>query len=281
MVLPNFLIVGAMKAGTSWLAYNLGQHPEVFMPKEELHFFNDKENFAKGRSWYEKQFEPGIGKKAVGEKTAGYLLCRTEPSFIKEYLPDVKIIAVLRDPVTRAVSQINHHIRYGDVSPFLKTDGLIDSPEFAEIDQKFALLERGDYFHQVKAFYDCFGAERCMVIVNETDIRKQPEETLRKVCEFLGVDPTFNFDSKEKKIHQNTNTKLGVALSYRLPLLKRVIAKVDRVLPGPKVTPFRLSESDAHKLYKRYEENNAKLFQFLDREMPTSWAPKNQHSVNS
>lgn len=272
MVLPNFLIVGAMKAGTSWLAYNISHHPDVFVPKEELHFFNWQSNFAKGRGWYEQQFAGGAGKKAIGEKTAGYLLGRPEPSFIKAYLDsDVKIIAVLRDPVTRAVSQINHHIRYGDISPFLPADNLIGTSQFAKIDKQFAILERGNYYHQVKDFRECFGAANMLIVVNEIDIKQQAQATLQKTCEFLAVDPNFEFMSQDKKVHVNRNSKLGVILSYQLPALRSTITKLDRFIPGPKATPFKLGESDTQKLYAYYKKSNQQLFEFLGRDMPTSW----------
>ncbi|MGA1624665.1 MAG: sulfotransferase [Prochlorothrix sp.] len=94
MTLPNFLIAGAMKAGTTWLAQNLQEHPQIFIAPEELHFFNNPKNFAKGLSWYQRHFQAAGSAQAIGEKTAGYFLQDPYPSLIHKFLPNIKIIAV-------------------------------------------------------------------------------------------------------------------------------------------------------------------------------------------
>jgi hypothetical protein len=271
MALPSFLIVGAMKAGTTWLAYNLKQHPDIYMPEQEVRFFSKPENFDKGPAWYEKHFNPGIGKKAIGEKTPAYLLCRQKPSLIKDYLPDVKIIAVLRNPVMRIVSQVNHHLRRGSVLGNYPAGKLLSSPGFIELDRKFSILERSDYLGQVKSFHECFGAERFRVLINEVDIQKEPQSTLQDVCRFLEVDPNFRFDSATRKIHQSSNTKLAITMAAKFPYLGKPILKIDRILPGPRVLPFQLDPEDAKQLYDLYAKKNIELFKFLGRDMPESW----------
>ena len=72
-MLPNLLIIGAQKCGTTWLARMLGQHPDVFMAEEEIHFFDRAHNFARGTAWYESHFAAAAGQSAVGEKTPDYL----------------------------------------------------------------------------------------------------------------------------------------------------------------------------------------------------------------
>jgi len=74
MVDPNFMLIGAQKCGTSWLAAMLRQHPDIFVPeKKELHFFNLKSNYARGIEWYRKQFDGWSGQKLVGDCTPNYL----------------------------------------------------------------------------------------------------------------------------------------------------------------------------------------------------------------
>src|SRR5262249_40448697 len=73
MASPNFIIIGAQKSGTTWLARHLRNHPEVFLVRGEIHFFDKDFNFARGRDWYESQFAAATTHRAIGEKTPEYL----------------------------------------------------------------------------------------------------------------------------------------------------------------------------------------------------------------
>lgn len=114
--LPAFIIVGAQKAGTTSIAANLRRHPGIFMPRGELHFFDRKRNWEQGVEWYRAQFARGAGK-LCGEKTPRYMTRRVLMERIHEVVPNVKIIVLLRDPVARLFSQINHEIQRGNL-PF-------------------------------------------------------------------------------------------------------------------------------------------------------------------
>lgn len=271
MVLPNFLIVGAMKAGTSWLAFNLTGHPQVFMPDRELHFFNDKK-FERGLQWYANNFAEAGDAVAIGEKTAGYLLSQKTPERLAQSLDNPKIIIVLRNPVKRAISQINHHIRYGNIPPNqFDPDDWVNSEVFSKIDKEFAILERGRYLDQVKRYYDTFNTDNILVLINEIDIQNEPEKALVRTCKFLDVDSTFKFQSKGKKIHNNRNSKLGTLLAYRFSALQPLIAKIDRFIPGAKIPPFKPSKTELKKLYEIYQEGNQRLFDFFERDLPETW----------
>ena len=271
MTLPNFLIVGAMKAGTTWLSFNLEQHPQVFIPKKELHYFNNEKNIARGQQWYESKFSAAGDAIAIGEKTPGYLLSETATYLIHKVLPEAKILIVLRNPVTRCISQINHHIRYGSIPPDLDSNHFVGTEVFKGIDQEYAIIERGKYLEQIRRYHTLFGVERVLVLINEIDIRLRSSQTLHLVCDFLGVDTGFEFPIQDKKIHENKNSKLGTALAYRNPLIRPLVAKVDRYIPGTKALPFEPSDSEIRKLYSIYEEDNQKLFDYLGFEFPISW----------
>ncbi|MGH2726565.1 MAG: sulfotransferase domain-containing protein, partial [Actinomycetota bacterium] len=108
--LPNFLILGAMKAGTTSLAYWLGEHPDVFLaPGKELFFFNVPQRWELGVDWYRSQFAGSEGKIARGEATPGYLGHPQAAERIAATLPDVRLIALLRHPADRAYSQYWHN----------------------------------------------------------------------------------------------------------------------------------------------------------------------------
>ncbi|MDJ0787929.1 MAG: sulfotransferase [Myxococcota bacterium] len=270
MTLPNFLIVGAMKAGTSWLSAKLDQHPDVYVAPEELHFFNDPTIRARGLDWYEARFEQAGSAHAVGEKTAGYLLGKGLLEDIDACLPGVRCIAVLRNPARRAVSQINHHIRYGE-SRHPGDDDWIGTGDFERIDERFAILERGRYLEQLLAYVARFGRERIHVVLNEGDIDTRPQETLAETCRFLGVDPAYEFTAAAERVHVNRNSRAGVALAARVPRLGRLISRIDRFIPGPKATPYVPTDRDREALAAHYREANRALFDWLGRPMPPGW----------
>jgi hypothetical protein len=105
-VLPNFVIVGAPKCGTSSLARWLMEHPEVYVvPEKELHFFTGYWN--QGVDWYENCFAPD-GERAVGEASPTYLQNHTAHARMQSLIPDAKLIAIMRNPVDRAYSHYWH-----------------------------------------------------------------------------------------------------------------------------------------------------------------------------
>ena len=132
--LPKFLIIGAQKSGTSWLSYNLSNHPEVFIPKQELHFFDKGYNYSKGIEWYKTHFKNCGNAIAIGEKTPDYLWANgigTEDHLpdvhlnIHKHLPNTRLIIMLRNPVDRAVSAVRHIIRSRRIAPPRRIDDLL------------------------------------------------------------------------------------------------------------------------------------------------------------
>ncbi len=119
--LPTFLIIGAQKSATRWLRFNLGLHPEVFTAPTELAFFNDADRFSRGPASYRAEFGAAEGKPIIGEATPGYMMARHKPHIvserIKKTLPDVRLIAILRNPIDRAYSAMRHYMHRGDLPP--------------------------------------------------------------------------------------------------------------------------------------------------------------------
>jgi hypothetical protein len=115
------VIIGAQKCGTRWLRWNLSKHPEIYAPASEVHFFNNREHFAEGASWYRAQFDGWSGEPIVGEATPGYMIRKHHPEVVAarmhETLPEAKLVAILRNPVDRAVSAMVHFIKYGRLPP--------------------------------------------------------------------------------------------------------------------------------------------------------------------
>jgi hypothetical protein len=207
MTLPNFLVIGAQKSGTSWLRDRLVQHPMLYMPKNEVHFFDRDENYKKGLAWYENYFADADGHKAIGEKTPSYLWANGKgvgghlPNVhqnIHQALPHARLIISLRNPVERALSAVNHLIRTGRISPLHRTDDLVFGSK-QHLVQGQGLFERGYYYQQIQAYLQYFDPEQILILIFEEDIVEHPEVGLRKVCNFLEIDDSFEFSYLHKK----------------------------------------------------------------------------------
>jgi len=127
-MLPNFLIVGAQKAGTSSMVIYLSEHPDVSVPLNEIHFFDIDERYKKGLKWYEKHFKKWNGQKAIGEKTPIYMYLEKVPARIAKDLPNIKLIFMLRNPTDRAWSNYWMRVRKG--REFLSFREVLDKQTF-------------------------------------------------------------------------------------------------------------------------------------------------------
>jgi hypothetical protein len=205
--LPDFLIVGAAKSGTSSLYHYLRQHPRVFMPanKEPWFFFWMGEDpyaravppLRKAFIWrledYIQLFSVARKKDVLGEASVAYLACYKEvidniKSIYGEKYKDLKIVIILRNPVDRAFSNYLHAIKVGrETLPFSEAI----SPEVIERRKKEAhwaglldYLDRGMYFQQVKAFTEEFPLLKVCLFEDLQD----SDRLVRDLFQFLGVD---------------------------------------------------------------------------------------------
>jgi len=199
-MLPNFIIGGAQKSGTTALRIYLTQHTEVYMVNKEIHFFDNDENYKKGIEWYEKFFDGWKGEKAVGEKTPEYLYDERVPERLYKVLPNVKLIFVFRNPVDRAYSHYWHNMRSGQETlsfekALEKEEKRIKNPECKKI---HSYKDKGIYILQIKRYAEFFPKSQMLFILAE-NLKENREETLRKVLEFLEVEPNFKFKDLEEK----------------------------------------------------------------------------------
>lgn len=187
MPLPNFLIVGAVKCGTSTLRDYLKQHEEIYIAPSALQFFNKEQNFQRGMKWYERQFRARSHHRAIGEKTPTYCFDKQAPERISQNLPAVKLIWILRDPVKRAYSNYWHKMRRG--GECIEFEAVVEEclkQERAGEPVRSNILERGRYAEQVKRYLEFFPREDMMFLSFEEFFSK-PTRILPKVFEFLGV----------------------------------------------------------------------------------------------
>jgi len=214
--LPDFLIIGAQKCGTTSLFHYLSQHPDIEMPEtKEIHYFDL--NYKKGTEWYKNNFPKKklFGKKLTGEATPYYLFHPLVSQRVYKHLSKVKLIIMLRNPVDRAYSQFIHERKLGieDLSSFEDAITLeysrIDDDEkkliTGEIEhsnafQHFSYISRGLYFKQISSWLKYFSLKK-MYFVKSEDFFTNPEKELVDIYNFLGVR---NFKPNDLT-SQNTN----------------------------------------------------------------------------
>ena len=202
---PNFLIVGAAKAGTTSLYHYLNQHPDIFMPEwKELSFFigdpHGPLHKVKTPSTYQIVFSKADNQQAVGEASTSYLYDESAPRIISNRLGTIKIFILLRDPVAMSYSLYNHQVRReGEtINSFEEALAAEDrrrkDPEFKKRcygwHANYYYFQRGLYYNQVKRYIDALGRENVKIFLFD-ELAKDPVEVSREAFRFLGVDDTF------------------------------------------------------------------------------------------
>ncbi|MCY0879060.1 MAG: sulfotransferase [Firmicutes bacterium] len=241
-MLPNFLIIGAPRSGTTHLYRGLRQHPEVFMSdvKEPMFFAYEGETrpgVIGDRSAYEALFVGSEHYKARGEASTLYLYHPEAPRRIRELIPEARLIAILRNPVDRAISQYTFQ-------RFLKTEPLdtLEKALAAEEERRqqnappFSLYrEVGLYSDQIARYLALFPREQLLFLLQD-DLEQDPRAVFQHIFEFLGVDATFYPDLRHK-----TNASGIPQHETMFRLIKSAGRTVKRFLPERLAT--RLSGS--------------------------------------
>jgi len=194
MALPDFIIVGAMKCGTTTLAAQLGAQPGIFMstPKEP-NFFSDDAVYAKGLDWYEHLFDEALPGDIKGEASTHYTKLPTYPNCIDRLtaaLKEPKIIYLIRDPLVRTVSQYMHEWSMGTLTGDY-AEIFPDHPE---------LISYSCYGEQIAPYVDAYGAENILVTSLE-DLSIQPRQILNEVCDFLGYEGQPMWHEEKSKLN--------------------------------------------------------------------------------
>jgi len=191
VTLPNFLIVGAQKGGTSSLAHCLREHPDVFLPTGEPHFFDADERYAQGVGWYEGLFAGHGGERAVGEKTPDYGHTERAPERIAATVPGVRLVWILRNPTERAHSHYWFRAAKGmERHSFARRVGVL--PDGSIRGSGLEWIAWGLYATQVRRYLEFFPLEDMLFLTYE-DYTRDPLKVLARVCEFLEVDPAYPF----------------------------------------------------------------------------------------
>jgi hypothetical protein len=180
-MLPNFVIVGAMRGGSSALARALSQHPDVFVaPGKEMHYFN--RHFQQGLGWYESRFAGGEAALARGDATPLYMYDQLTRRRMTETLPSARFIAIIRDPVDRAYSHYWHNRRRERESRSF--DEAVKGKPSEQILDYMGLSRYATNLRDLETL----APDRLLVLINE-DLRHRRADTLERTWKFIGVDP--------------------------------------------------------------------------------------------
>lgn len=175
--LPDFVIIGAVKAATTWLGAQLRAQPGTFLPDPEPHYFSTE--FGRGEAWYASLFAPAGAATRVGEKSADYLAHPEAPQRLAARLPDAKLIVLFREPVARAYSDYCMLFRRGTVDGDIVRHLSPGAPE-----PRF--LNDGLYFRHLSRWLAHVDAGQIHVLLQE-DIRGDPAAALNAVGRHIGL----------------------------------------------------------------------------------------------
>jgi hypothetical protein len=204
--LPNLIVIGGLKCGTTSLHHYLSLHPEISMSRpKELNFFVAELNWDLGGDWYASHFDRGAPVR--GESSPHYT---NLPRFagvaerMRALLEDARIVYMVRDPIDRMLSQYVHNVGGGYESRAL--DEALGDPEGSYIN-------RSRYAMQVEPYLREFGSDK-VTIVSREELRDDRATTMRRMFELLAVDPSFS--SNEFKREWETGSARAKPGGFRL-----------------------------------------------------------------
>lgn len=207
--LPDFLILGAMKGGTTSLFHYLSQHPEIEVSRtQEIHYFSKK--YKRSINYYKSFFPKTKTNKITGESSPYYLFHPQVPKRVKETIPDVKLIVLLRNPADRAYSHYNMHkgidtsINFREALDrekervFNAHNRMRSDPNYNNLNhQAYSYTKRGMYFEQVSRWLSYFDKDQILFIKSE-QFFDDPKAILKKVYDHLQIGEVYPTDLKPK-----------------------------------------------------------------------------------
>ncbi len=206
---PDFIIVGAAKAGTTSLAYYLMQHPKIKLAsKKEPQYFT--KNYHLGNYWYRSLFGFKWDRRLFFEASTSYMLYPEVAQRIYDTFGLIKIVILLREPVSRAISNYvyyknNKKIDTGNFLTSIREDlekyKMEGLPKlYNDRERYMAFYRRGVYIDQIMPYYDLFGSENVLIVFFE-DLKEDPLNTTNSVIKFLGLT---QLDSINAKVQNST-----------------------------------------------------------------------------
>ncbi|MGE0717901.1 MAG: sulfotransferase [Alphaproteobacteria bacterium] len=222
--LPDFLGIGAQKAGTSWLFEMLSGHPEIAFPAgKEVHFWDW--NVGRGVDWYRALFAGAPAAAKLGDVTPGYAVLPPEViAAARAAMPGARLVFIARDPVERAWSAALMILRWGLMYPEEASDAW-----FLDVFRSGQSLHRGDYAACVEGWLAHYPRDQLLILLYD-DLVADPAGTLRAACRHVGVDAGWVDGLPAERLAERVNAGDGVGLrqSLRGPLRELYLPRIAR-----------------------------------------------------
>ncbi|MGF1520830.1 MAG: sulfotransferase [Leptolyngbyaceae cyanobacterium] len=275
-MLPNLVIIGAMKCGTTSLHYYLGLHPEISMSQQkELNFFIEKKKWKKGLDWYKSHFQEK--NKILGESSPNYTSFTQFPGVpqrMHAIIPQTKLIYLVRDPIERMIAHYVHQYSRGSENRNIEE-------ALTTADNNF-YLDRSLYYSQVSCFLDYFDGSQLLIMSAEA-LRQDTSNALKKIFKFLEVETDFDSLQFKYQRHKSTRkrrkTPLGESIA-NLPVMQnlkkmpqRLRWPIEEFIYFPVSKPIArpsLSERTRHHLKQKLKEDIEKFKRIAEYDFP-SW----------
>jgi len=268
--LPDFVIAGAMRSGTTSLAIHMGAHPELFMARQkEVHFFD--RHFGRGLGWYRRQFADVPAGVVAGEATPTYLSNPLAMARMAEAIPRARLIAILRNPVDRAYSH------YWMLRAMGLEERTFEQAVEAELGRsqenggrRDLYLRPGRYLRDLLTASSYFSRESIFVMIFE-DFRDSTADAYAAACRFLCVDGSFRPPELRRVINRYAefrSTRIRRLFDHRSRgIIRRA---VDRLNTRRRVTYPAMDASLRAELLANFEADNAGLERWLGRDL-SAW----------
>ena len=205
---PTFIVIGPGRTGSTMLYMAIKEHPQICTARniKETNFFTD--NYEKGFDWYKSFFDHCDNHVAIGEVSNTYIYDTQVPSRIHSFLPDVKLISVLRNPYDRLISAFSFRKRMGELDSSLNIfDALQKHPD---------LISQNFYSDQLKCYLQYFRSEQVLIALYD-DLKTAPSQFISMIFSFIGVDSDFKTEAMKNRVNPSA--------AVRFQFLSRVIRK--------------------------------------------------------
>lgn len=279
---PDFIIIGAGKCGTTSLYTYLKQHPQVYLcPHKETYFFVPEPIRSKFKPWgaitnfddYTGLFKNASQKSVIGEISTTYYRHAESAQQIYQNLPQVKIIAILRDPANRAFSDYQMHFRKGNEKE--------DFTSLISLDNRF--IKPGFYYSELIPYFKVFPQEQIKILLFD-DLVKNSANFIEDLFEFIEIDSQFipNTSKQSRKGGLPKNQTVNILLTKPNPLRKLIASVLSLFIPfslrqeiraslvKKNIQQAKLSPEVRQQLIEVYRYDIAKLQELIGRDL-SSW----------
>lgn len=276
MKLPDFLIIGSRKSGTTWLNMVFENHSQIntAQKRKEVHYFD--RYYDRGLNWYTSNFN-FESDKIIGEATPDYLHNKFCAGRIKKDIPKVKLICIIRNPLKRAYSDFKYIVQNENYQRSFN-DALKEYPH---------ILEEGLYYKQLKRYYSLFKEKQIKVVIFE-ELINDKEKELEKIFDFLEIENYYNKNILRKKSNVSKIPKFKSIYSFGKNIIRKFYdydlifiinflkkMGLKEVFFSNQNTNFpQMTEKDETYMKKYYQKDVLKLEKLLNKELTKIWSFK-------